>query len=278
MDLTNVTTEPGGSSRPWWGTFAIPQGEVRYWRIGPLELWIGRQPNEWRLRHRTATGAASALAPHLDVEMPADRAHVAPETESLERVGMGNDHDRVELRPALADRPFITRPREPFTILPHQEVELFVTSPLWVQVSVGNPPALVREWPTHRPSDTWFGPTTRTGELCYAARTHCRRTLDEVPVRPHRAISLVRVRNPVDAPLVLERLAVPIPRLSLFAGARGSLWTERLTLTRESAEDDLANLDIGGSPPRVASAGSRVAGPRDPGTTGRIIRAFNAFF
>lgn len=268
-----------GRLEPWWGTFVVPEGDVRYWRIGPLELWFARQAREWRFRHANVASADPVLDPHLDVDVAASQADLEADPATLERVGLGGEpRSPLCIAPALADRFVITRPREPFTILPGEEVELFVSSPLWVQISVGSPAALVREVPTHRPSDTWFGATTVAGDLCYASRTHCRRALDEIPLRPHRATTAVLVRNAVPAPLALTRLAVPVPRLGLFAAPNGSLFTESLILTRESADDDLAHLAIGESPPAAARATTRVAGAREVGTASRLIRAFNALF
>ena len=51
---------------------------------------------------------------------------------------------------------------------------IYVSTPLWVRVDVHDPPQFLQEIPVIRPSDTWFGPSTREGELGYAGRTHGR--------------------------------------------------------------------------------------------------------
>ena len=42
------------SSQRWWGTFELPEGEARRWRVGPVTLWIQRLRGEWRVLHEHA--------------------------------------------------------------------------------------------------------------------------------------------------------------------------------------------------------------------------------
>ena len=95
-----------------------------------------------------------------------------------------------------------------------------------------------------RPSDTWFGPSTLEGELCYESKTAVRFNLDNVPRRPHRAISVVRIRNRTDTQLSLERLKIPLPNLSLFGTEDGQLWTESITLERDE-DGENATVKLG---------------------------------
>jgi hypothetical protein len=73
--------------------------------------------------------------------------------------------------------------------------------------------AAIFDQPTHRPSDTWFGPTTMTGELCYAIRTSVRLNLENLPARPGRAISVVQVKNQSRTDLKVEKPRVPSDRV-----------------------------------------------------------------
>lgn len=66
-----------------------------------------------------------------------------------------------------------------------------------------------------RPSDTWFGPTTSEGEPCYASKTVCRLRVEDVPLRPHRCLTKVTLRNRADDSLSLDRLKLPVNALAL---------------------------------------------------------------
>ena len=67
-----------------------------------------------------------------------------------------------------------------------------------------------------RPTDTWFGPDTQSGSLCYASRSFHRVRLAQVPTLPHRATIEVVVHNLSDSMLSLERMLISVQHLSLY--------------------------------------------------------------
>ena len=264
---------PGGdvSSQSWWGTFELPEGEARRWRIGPTTLWVQRLRGEWRVRHERGD---DALAAGLEVAAAVDPA----ELEGSQPPGRFVDDGASGLRllPVTADRAIVSRPQSPFHVLPQRDVTLYVSSPLWMLLASEPSGDALCELPIHRPSDTWIGASTREGEVGYASVTHCRLELADVPERPHRAITRVGIRNRSVQPLHVQRLSVPVPYLALHAGPRG-LWTEAIQLTREDREGDLANLEVGGLPPE-SEASERIASPRRPRQERVLVRAFSALF
>jgi hypothetical protein len=112
------------------------------------------------------------------------------------------------------------------------------------------------------------------GELCYATRTSARLTVEDLPVRPHRAISVVEIKNTAKTNLTVEKLKIPTLQMSVFAAGDGQLWTETLTLERKE-EDAMASVRLGKGPPRKASGAQLVRGPRSPSERGLLIRAFS---
>ena len=73
----------------------------------------------------------------------------------------------------------------------------------------------------------------REGELCYSSSTFCRTNLEELPLRPHRVISPIIIYNNAKHPLLLERLSLPLPYLSVYADENLGLWTEEIILKNE---------------------------------------------
>ena len=61
------------TSTPWWGTFALDEGQGGRWTLGPSVLWVYRGRQDWRVVHRPSTAATTAdpLAHHTDVTVPA---------------------------------------------------------------------------------------------------------------------------------------------------------------------------------------------------------------
>jgi hypothetical protein len=258
------------SSQRWWGTFELPEGEARRWRVGPVTLWIQRLRGEWRVLHEHAD---DPLATPLEVATPVDPGEVpdGPPERFVDAEAHG-----LRLLPATADRAVVTRPHSPFHVLPERDVTLYVSSPLWMRLESEPSGDVLCEFPIHRPSDTWIGPSTREGEVGYATVTRCRLELADVPQRPHRAVTRVQIRNRSSSPLHLLRLSVPVPVLALFSGPQG-LWTEAIRLTRDADEGDLADLEVAEHPPE-SEANEPVAEPRQPRDTRALVRAFSALF
>ena len=78
---------------------------------------------------------------------------------------------------------------------------IYVSSPVWIRLETATG-TLLDELPTIRQSDTWHGPNTREGELCYASRTFCRTNIDALPIRQNRALSPVIIYNHENASFV----------------------------------------------------------------------------
>ena len=184
----------------------------------------------------------------------------------------------LSITPILADRSVISRPITPFNLTAGEQVTLYISSQLWLEVSVNTPQKKVLTTiPIQRPSDTWFGPSTLAGELCYASNTHCRLHLSELPQRPHRALTPVAIHNLADTNLLVERINLPVPLLQLFTCEKGQLWTPKVTMTR-AKDGDMANLEIGHKPPAEAAQAKLLNQPRVTTNYNVLFRAFNAVF
>lgn len=270
------------SAPRWWGETSLPMGEARRWVLGPTRLWFVRHPHEWLVSSGASDTTATA---GLDASVEADVAEdhrAVPDDATTLRFSFAATEPQLHLAPRLADRPVVVRPDTPFYVPAGEEARLFVSTPLWVRVSVGAKDTFLIELPSHRLSDTWFGPNTLDGELCFAARTSARLELASLPRRAHRAATPVVVRNRAAEPLLLDRLKVPVGLLSLFADASGALWTERVTLVREQ-DGDLAAIQLDRGAPREAlAAGSSapvlLAGPRQASEPRLTLRAFTRLF
>jgi hypothetical protein len=184
----------------------------------------------------------------------------------------------LELKPQLADRTIVTRPSTLIVLAPGEQVTLYISTPLWVQFELGGKRgSVIEEFAINRPSDTWFGTSTRVGELCYASQTSGRLNLENLPVRPSRAITPLNVINHGEDKLLLERIALPVPLLSLFATPEGILWTQPATLIRED-DGGLAELKLGKEAPKEAEGAVRINKPRKQPEKSMLVRAFSSIF
>ena len=252
----------------WWGELPLAENETARWRIGPLELAVRRGADEWQVAYEWDPARPDSQ----DWELERD-TELLGESAQHERFVIGGTGNRIMLRPLLADRPVVSRPRLPFHLLPERDITLFVGSPVWVRLEAGEPPTLLRELPSHRPSDTWFGGNTREGELCYATETRALLHLENMPVLNRSAVTPVRIRNRAPSSLFLERLKLPVPLLAIYSDQNGRLWTEGVTLTR-SEESDMAVVEVRPGPP--AAGTTPITPARQTPDTGLWTRAFSS--
>lgn len=272
-----AVTRANGKSAPWrawWGPHDLAVGTTGHWQIGPLSLFVGRQEREWRVASKSTD---DPMEPTVRVELPCELDDFMA-LDKVTRYGVSGSDPHLAITPHLADRPIISRPEKPFVVLPEDEITVYISTPLWVAVDVGTPPRRLTEIPVYRPSDTWFGPNTMEGELCYAGRTSMRLNLEQVPVRPHRAISAVTIRNHARAALTLERLNLPVVHLALYQGPENDLWTDNVLFERP-ADGDQVRLRLRESVGNVAlKDAKRLADPRTPLPDRLSIRTLGSLF
>lgn len=253
----------------WWDESEVALDETLRWQIGPRSLWITRTEREWKLA--TTVGQESLAR---EVAKPADE----PDGEGIDtqRFASQSDSGLLRLAPVSADRPVVVKTRQPFSVPPGAEATLFMSVPLWFRVYLGGSSTELVDEPIVRPSDTWFGPSTMEGELCYASQTNALLHLADVPVRPHRAVVVARIRNSATSSLKVGKLKIPVQHLSLFESDGGSLWTQALTLERRG-ETDNASVRLDGKPTHIITA-KRVAPPRTRMSKGFLLDAFGGLF
>ena len=262
----------------WWGRHTIEPNRSDLWQLGPMRVWIQHSTHEWRV----AWHHSGELLDSTVRSVPGARGELPPQEAKVVHCVFGSAA-RADLlfTPSLPDRPLIVRPVTPLYILPNERVTLYVVTPLWLRIEMPanerSPQKLIQEIPTFRLSDTWFGPMSAVGELCYASTAPAYLDLKEVPLRLHCAISAISIRNSGRDSLRLDRINVPLPRLSLFYSPRTGFWTDSFSFER-SDDSEMASLKIGGDPPPEASPSQFVTSPRQSASEHGVIRAFSALF
>lgn len=256
------THETDSEPRPWWGTYSIEEGRGGRWDVGPSTLWLYRTDREWRVIHRPSAepGSPDPLANRSGASIP------VPEEELASVLNAGDDRlqttrhsfretePSIDVKPALADRPVVSRPEHPLHVPSGETVTLYLSTALWIRVTLPESSRCLQELPSYRMSDTWFGPSTVQGELCYATRTAGRLRRESLPIRLHRALTPLRIKNTAEDALPLERVQLPAPHLSLYATPEGLLWTQTVTMTRTEGAEGAGVQIRDGSPVEVDRA------------------------
>jgi hypothetical protein len=254
----------------WWGKFAVPEDKGGYWRIGSANILVERSSHEWVL---ACESTEETNGDEVSITIPVERQGLIDTQWRVARFGMGRTDGNLSIVPALADRPVVIRTQVPFYLPPRQEIVLYVSAPLWFRIETCSPPITLTEFPIHRPSDTWFGPSPKEGEYCYANRVYGQLKLENIRFRPQRAISVIHLKNKSSDTILIERLKLPSPFLSLYEGESGWLWTQALTL--EFNPDRHAEIQLKERAPSEAKSPRLVSGPRQKADKNILSRAFD---
>lgn len=268
-NLSNTVGEPVAFQK-WWGEFEIPENRWSRWRISSLVLFVRRACNEWHFAWSRGDDPLERTSEHEllasvepDLQTATQSRHVLTGTDNL-----------LSLAVMLADRAVIARPEVPLFVPPKEHAVLYVSTTLWLQPLIGEHAAF--ELPIQRLSDTWFGPDTRNGEVCYASLTRARTTEAEPHLYPHRAVTPVDVINRGEDALPIDRIRVPVTMLSLYVTEAGYFLTDPIALRRESEGE--AVLEIGEPADQTDGSLTRLAEPREQPGTGTIVQAFSKLF
>lgn len=255
-------------TREWWGEFELAEDERRWWTFGPLLLGAERKRHEWRIGYEQMSNGDAALP---------ETNRTLDDLEHGGRFVFADPEAGLRITPALADRPMVTRPLSPLYVPPGEETVLFVSTPAWVRVEAVASGVELADVPVARPSDTWFGPSTREGELCYATRTHGRLRLEDLPVQPFRVITPLQIVNASKSDLKLERVSLPVPYLTVYSSDSSDLWTQKVSMRCEE-EDRLVSLRVEKKVPSQLT-GAKVVAPARKEQESRVFkRALSSLF
>lgn len=272
---------------PWWQSMDLAEGQCWRTALGPLTLYLQRQASEWWLASESRGGTEDQF------RLESGEVARIPEDLTYTRFAFGKAPRSFRLMPRLLDRPVVVRTSQPVNIPADQKITFFISTPVCISIeleneqkkhgqqgqgsSQGGGNLVLQEIPIMRLSDTWFGPSTRIGELCYAARTQARNARSEILLRPHRAVSPVTIHNQTREMLAIDKISLPVPFLSMYGRADGTLWTDPLTLEHVAGEG-LAQFKIGNEPPEGVSRSDWLAPAREMAKKGGLVRAFVDIF
>ncbi len=265
--------QPKTTHDHWWGQYQFALNQTGNWQVGASSLAITRLKTEWQIQH-LEQALPEEEQNGWSVDLPGSRLDGDA---TVRRHLFQNTSSNLGLQPALADRPVVSRPVTAVHLSPGAKVTIFVSSPIWIVVSTTKPDVVLFDIPHQRPSDTWFGPSTWEGELCYAVRTRARLSLEEIQHRPHRAVTSINIHNKEEQIMLLERLNLPVRHLTLYTDADGMLWTSDVTVVTEETMAS-AELHIDRGTPRYANAAKLVTKPRDRAESHVVRRALHTIF
>lgn len=177
----------------------------------------------------------------------------------------------LKATPLLSDRPIVARPNQPLNLLAGERMTLYVGTPLWFCLMRGDDVLL--DVPVAKLSDSWFGPNTMHGEVCYACPTHARLSMEGVPFNQYKAITPVEIRNQADTAILVDKVNLPIPYLGLYRDVDRH-WTSQVTITRETG-DIAGHVRISSGPPGNTRSPQELSAARLRADSGMLHKAMS---
>lgn len=278
---TNVATREKDT---WWGDYQLAIGQQIQFTFDGLTLSISRHPHEWQC-HYIRTKATdnptwtSQLAPLNEAQQPLvpNSPSHSNSSPTIERYIINESTDLLSIQPKTGDRPFIIRPSLPFSIPGTESTTVYVSTALWIGICIGKNRQEVASIPIQLPSESWIGPNSMIGELCYASRSAGRLDLNLLPKNPARITTPVFIQNKGDDTLLLERFSLPVPHLSVFAADTGLLWSEPVSLHRDK-DPDAGKVSIDNRAPKEAGQAVKISEPRIKPKSNQIAKAVSQLF
>ncbi|MDU0355212.1 hypothetical protein RS130_16060 [Paraglaciecola aquimarina] len=209
----------------WWGDINFKVDQIKAWRIGERKICVQRKPSEWLVwdQHTSEENFEPLVLEESSNEQ--SLSDVVPKRYLLNKT-LGS----LNVAPLLANRSVIVRPSSTLNVLPGEKVELFVSSPMWLAFYSHVNSSPISDIPFWQPSDSWFGPSTMVGELCYSKYTEAKVNLTNIQKRSHRAITTISISNEHDELLVIDRISLPLPFLNLYVDSSEQFWTDKICL------------------------------------------------
>lgn len=268
IETSTVTTTP---NTLWWQPITFANNECQGFRIGTMQLYLQRQAKQWLIATESHSDDASLPVQQLSLDM--FPGHLQPQ-----RYMFAKSSSVCRLVPLLLDRPVVVKTLQPVRIPPGEQATFYISSPVCIRVLLPAADTLTSELiltdiAVQRLSDTWFGPSTQVGELCYADKTHARHNKAELKVRPHRAITPVQIQNMSEHMLALDKISIPVPYLSLYGDLDGSLWTDSLIIQHKNIQS-LASFKIDKLASRKPQAAILLSPARKAAEKHSLFRAF----
>jgi hypothetical protein len=198
---------------PWWGNFKVPDEQSHFAKIGDLVFCLDHLHQAWHL-----------------VQFP-DKKET--QKRELKTVVISNQNEDIKLSPLLADRAILIPLESPLLLSPGSEKVIYTSTPVWMNLEIGQPPLVSEEIHATRFSDTWDGRTTLEGELCYASSHYASSNLEDLPIDNAHVLTPISIFNFDYHSVSLKTLKLPLPFLSIFSDPQHRLWTEELNLVFE---------------------------------------------
>lgn len=217
----------------------LSEKQIFHLRFGPLDLYVEKIDNEIKVRSMTSNDWMDSS---FHYQFPFEGMY--PQNLLQEkRFAFSENSPTLKVLPCLGELPFVVKPDNTFMILPGEKAKIFLSTPMSVRIHDCHSNQVIDEVPVLHRVKTWFGESPTSGQLCFFTRIHAALVEENLPFRPHRALTHVYVENSSKEPIPIKKLKIPVNYLTLYQDNRGLFVTSSLSL-KSDMKGQLKDLKI----------------------------------
>ncbi len=226
-------------------------------RFGPLDFYLEKIPTEIRILWMTSNDWMDSSF-HYQYPFTG----MSPNNLLTEkRFAFSGASPRLQVVPCLGEIPFVVKPDTTFMILPGEKAKIHLSTPMNIRLVDLDSSLIIDEIPVLHRVKTWFGESPTSGQLCYFTRIHAALIEENLPFRPHRALTHIFIENSSNEPIPIEKLKIPVNYLTLYQESRGVFVTSTLSV-RIDPNQNLKDLKIF-APENGGGELTTIHGPRE---------------
>ncbi|MBN1986268.1 MAG: DUF432 domain-containing protein [Prolixibacteraceae bacterium] len=192
-----------------FGKHQITPGNTKHFPVGDFSIWLKREKEGWYILQTNSPVPSDEQPDFFQGNLYGTNAEYF-------QTGKSNS---IILAPALPAKPIVFKGSQ-LKISPKQKFTFFLKIPLTVQIYYSKNAAenLLKEIPSRRLSDTWFGEPD-SGEAAFTIGNHYDLYFEAVESSPFDAICPVSVFNNSANALEIQRQIIRVENLSLYKNA-----------------------------------------------------------
>ncbi len=217
----------------------MQDGESFHLRFGPLDLYIEKIASEIRLRWMTSNDWLDSSFHHQFPFTGMYPTNLLKE----KRFAYSEKAPLLKVVPCLGEMPFVVKPDTTFMVLPGEKAKIYLSTPMNIRLLDGESRQVIDEVPVLHRVKTWFGESPTKGQLCFFTRIHAALLEENLPFRPHRALTHLYIENSSNKPIPIEKIKIPVNFLTLYQEERGLFVTSSLSV-RIDPNENLKDLKI----------------------------------
>ncbi len=225
----------------------MQDGENFHLRFGPLDFYLEKIPTEIRVLWMTSNDWMDSSFHYQYPFTGMQPSNLLKER----RFAFSGSSPRLQVLPCLGELPCVVKPDSTFMILPGEKAKIHLSTPMNIRLVDLDSSLVIDEIPVLHRVKTWFGESPTKGQLCHFTRIHAALIEENLPFRPHRALTHLCIENKSNAPIPIDKLKIPVNYLTLYQESRGVFVTSSLSVRIDNNENlkDLkifAPEDLGG--------------------------------